>query len=230
MGIRAVLVHGGGPMITRRLSEGGKRTAFIDGMRVTDHETIRVVSRELAEVNHRLVTQVKTLGGRAEGVTSSHQVVVAVPHPRTEELGFVGAVAAVHTAALRRIFMRQAIPVVSPVGVGDSGQLYNINADDVASEVASHLKAEKLVLLTNVRGILRTAGDIDSLLSTLSVKEAERLIEREVIQEGMIPKVRACINALRHGVKKTHIIDASIPHAMLLEIFTKQGIGTEIIR
>jgi len=122
------------------------------------------------------------------------------------------------------------VPVISPVGVGDDRQLYNINADDVASEVAAHLKAEKLVLLTNVRGILRRAGEASSLISTLSIKRAKGLIERGVIHAGMIPKVKACIHALQRGVRKTHIIDAAMPHALLLEIFTRRGIGTEIVR
>ena len=231
VGIHAVLVHGGGPMITRKLSAAGKTSAFIDGMRVTDRDTIRVVHQELTAVNKRLVAQVKELSGHAEGLGPSRRVVVAEPHPRAAELGFVGVVKTIHTGPLRELFARHAIPVVSPVGVAtDNGQLYNINADDVACEVAAGLKAEKLVLLTNVRGILRQANDQHSLMSTLSVKDARTLMERGVIQEGMIPKVTACIDALRHGVKKTHIIDASIPHAMLLEIFTKQGIGTEIIR
>ncbi len=207
----------------------GKRTKFIDGTRVTDRETIRVVNQELEEVNRRLVAQIKTLGGRAEGIVPHHHVIVAEPHPRAAELGFVGSVNTVQTGVLREALTHHTIPVVSPVGSG-GGQLYNINADQVASDVAVHLKAEKLVLLTNVRGILRQANDVHSLISTLSVKETKMLMERAIIQEGMIPKVKACVDALRGGVKKTHIIDAAIPHAMLLEIFTKQGIGTEIVR
>ena len=230
VGIHAVLVHGGGPMITKRLTSTGKRTAFVDGMRVTDRETIQVVNEELELVNHRLVDQVKVLGGRAEGLIPTRRAVMANPHARAEELGFVGSVRTIRPAPIRRAFGHHAIPVLSPVGIHESGQLYNINADDVASHVAAQLKAAKLVLLTNVRGILRHPDDVGSLISTLSVKEAKSLVERGVIQEGMIPKVRACIEALRRGVKKTHIIDASVPHAMLLEIFTKQGIGTEIIR
>ncbi len=228
VGIRAVLVHGGGPMITRKLSAAGKASAFIDGMRVTDAETIGVVSRELQEVNGRLVAQIASLGGHAEGFVPSRGVVVAGPHPRAKELGHVGVVRTVRTAPIRRVLLRHAIPVVSPVGRGN-GRLYNINADDVASDVAARLGAEKLVLLTNVRGILRQPGEVGSLLSTLSIREARQLMDRGVIQEGMIPKVKACVEALRRGVKKTHIIDAAIPHAMLLEIFTKQGIGTEIV-
>jgi len=230
VGIHAVLVHGGGPMITKKLAQIGKTSAFVDGMRVTDHETIRVVSQELEAVNHRLVTQVKALGGRAEGLIPDRRAVIADPHPRAEELGFVGSVRTIRPAPIRRAFQHHAIPVLSPVGIHESGQLYNINADDVASHVAVQLKAAKLVLLTNVRGIIRHPNDAGSLISTLSVKEAKLLIERGVIQEGMIPKVQACIDALRRGVKKTHIINASVPHAMLLEIFTKQGIGTEIVR
>ena len=229
VGIRSVLVHGGGPAINRLLASSGKKTAFINGLRVTDAETIKLVNKALEEVNQRLVQQIKALGGVAVGITPQQKVVAAEPHPKAEVLGFVGSVAWVNNGLIRRVFTRHAIPVISPVGVGQ-GKLYNINADDVAGEVAASLRAEKLVLLTNVRGILRSPGDAASLISTLKVKEAKRLIKRKVIQEGMIPKVQACTGALKRGVKKTHIIDASISHAMLLEIFTKQGIGTEIIK
>lgn len=229
VGIRSVLVHGGGPEISRKLSQVGKKSAFVDGLRVTDAATIRVVDQALGEVNRRLVKQVEALGGQAEGMTPKQKVIAATPHPRAAELGFVGSVAWVHTGLIRRVFTRHAIPIICPLGLGH-GQLYNVNADDVASEVAAALKAEKLVLLTNVRGILQQPQDTASLISTLSVKDAKVLMERRVIQEGMIPKVKACITALRRGVKKTHIIDAAISHAMLLEIFTKQGIGTEIVR
>ena len=229
VGIRAVLVHGGGPLITRKLSSAGQGTTFIDGMRVTDRATVRVVNQALEEVNERLVKQIVSLGGRAEGLVAKHRVVGAAPHPQAATLGFVGSVQTVHTPKIREVLDETAVPVISPIGVRDD-QLYNINADSVASEIAAHLKAEKLVLLTNVRGILRNPNDESSLLSTVSVKETTLLLERQVIQEGMIPKVSACVDALRQGVKKAHIIDASIPHAMLLEIFTKRGIGTEIVR
>ncbi len=229
VGIRSVLVHGGGPAITQRLSSAGKQSAFIEGMRVTDRATIRVVNQALSEVNRRLVTQIKSLGGEAEGIVARRRVVEARPHAQAQRLGFVGAVKTVHTGPIREVFVREAIPVISPIGMGN-GQLYNINADNVASEVAAHLKAEKLVLLTNVRGILRQDGEEGSLIGHLSVREAKLLLARRVIHGGMIPKVKACTDALRGGVKKTHIIDAGIPHAMLLEIFTKKGIGTEIVR
>jgi acetylglutamate kinase len=230
VGIHPVLVHGGGPMITKKLSERGRSSTFIDGMRVTDVDAIQVVNQELELVNCRLVTQINALQGRAEGFVPRHWVVVAQPHPRAAVLGFVGSVRMVQTGRIRQALRRNAIPVISPVGIGDRNQLYNINADDVASHVAAYLKAEKLVLLTNVRGIFRSPKDPRSLISTLSVRGVNRLIGAGVVQEGMIPKVKACATALRCGVKKTHIIDASIPHAMLLEIFTKEGIGTEIVR
>jgi acetylglutamate kinase len=229
VGIRSVLVHGGGPAITRKLSASGRATRFVEGIRVTDRGTVRVVHQALGEVNRRIVAQIRRLGGHAEGVVPSRRVIIAQPHPEAARLGFVGTVRLVHTGPVRMALSRHTIPVVSPVGIDDR-QLYNINADDVACEVAAHLGAEKLVLLTNVRGIMRDPEDPGSLLSTLSTRNARRLTARGVIQQGMIPKVRACMTALRRGVKKTHIIDASIPHAMLLEIFTKQGIGTEIVR
>lgn len=229
VGIRSVLVHGGGPAITRRLSALGRQTRFIDGIRVTDRRAVRVVRQALGDVNRRLVAQIRSLGGHAEALTAERRVVIAQPHPKAAALGFVGIVRLIHTGPVRMVLSRHAIPVISPIGAG-ARQLYNINADEVACEVAAALGAEKLVLLTNVRGILRQADDVGSLISTLSVKDTRQLMERGVIQTGMIPKVKACVDALRRGVKKTHIIDAALPHAMLLEIFTKQGIGTEIIR
>ena len=229
VGIRSVLVHGGGPEITRKLSSSGRKSTFIDGLRVTDAETVRLVNRALEDVNQRLVRQIESLGGHAVGMTPKQKVIAAQPHPKAKQLGFVGVVGWVHTRLIRGVFTRHAIPVISPVGAGHE-TLYNINADDVAGEVAASLRAEKLVLLTNVRGIMRQADDAGSLISTLTIKEAKTLIQRRVVQEGMIPKVSACVTALRQGVKKTLIIDAAVPHAMLLEIFTKQGIGTEIVR
>ena len=229
VGIRAALVHGGGPSITRKLAQAGRGTQFIDGMRVTDRATMRIVKESLEEVNQRLVREIESLGGHAKGLTSRQGVLVVEPHPRSAQLGYVGSVTTVKPGPIRQVFLRHGIPVIGPLGVR-AGELYNVNADSVACEVAVHLKAEKLVLLTNVRGILRQSGDVTSVISHLSIADAKVLIERGVVQEGMIPKVKACVEALRRGVKKTHIIDAAIPHAMLLEIFTKKGIGTEIVR
>ena len=229
VGLRPVLMHGGGPEISKRLASLGKPTKFIQGMRVTDKATMQVVNEALEEVNAKLVEQIQSLGGESEGVVVKDKVIIAEPHPNASKLGFVGVVKSVQIEKLNQVLDRRLIPVVSPVGIAQS-QLYNINADDVASSVAASLKAEKLVLLTNVRGILRQPGDVSSLIPTLTIKEAKLLLERGVIQEGMIPKVQACMSALKGGVKKTHVIDAAQPHALLLEIFTKTGIGTEIVR
>ena len=229
VGLRPVLLHGGGPEISRRIASAGRSTTFIEGMRVTDRATMQIVNDALEAVNQKLVEQIRALGGRAAGLIARDGVILAEPHPDASRLGYVGAVKEVRTARVRQVLTYPAIPVLSPVG-SRRGTLYNINADEAASVVAARLKAEKLVLLTNVRGILRQPGEPASLIPTLTIKEARLVMERGVIQEGMIPKVNACVAALRQGVKKTHIIDATIPHALLLEIFTKTGVGTEIVR
>lgn len=229
VGLRPILLHGGGPTISKRMASVGKAARFIDGMRVTDGATIRIVNHALSELNAHLVSAIRALGGLSQGFVPRQRVIRAQPHPNAHQLGYVGVVQSIQTAPLRRALTRGAIPVLSPVGV-DGARLYNINADEAASAVAASLKAEKLVLLTNVQGIFRHPDDPSTLIPTLSIREADTLMRRGVIQHGMIPKVRACIHALRRGVKKTHMINASIPHALLLEIFTKTGIGTEIVR
>ena len=231
VGLRPVLVHGGGREISERLRTLGRKAEFLDGMRVTDAETIHVVDQSLSDLNKALVQKLKALGGAAVGLTpASHGIIKARPHPESQRLGFVGVIHEVETLLLHRLLDHGAIPVVSPVGVGTNKQRYNINADEAASAVAASIGAVKLVLLTDVKGILRTTGEQDSLISTLKVAEARDLVARQVIQSGMIPKVQACVSALKAGVRKTHIIDAKTPHALLLEIFTNQGIGTEIIK
>ncbi len=231
VGLRPVLVHGGGPEISERLRKLGRKAEFLNGMRVTDAETIHVVDQSLSDLNKALVQKLKALGGAAVGLTpASHAIVRAKPHPESQRLGFVGVIQEIDTAPLHELLDHGAIPVVSPVGVGAGKQRYNINGDEAASRVAAAIDAVKLVLLTDVKGILRTAGDQESLITTLTVTEAKDLVARHVIQSGMIPKVQACIGALKAGVRKTHIIDAKTPHALLLEIFTNQGIGTEIVK
>lgn len=229
VGLRPVLLHGGGQEISKRIASMGKSSTFINGRRVTDKATMQVVNQALGEVNQHLVSQILALGGESVGLTARQRVISAAPHRDAKRLGYVGVVERVQKARIGVVLAKPAIPVVSPVGVRGR-LLYNINADDAASMVAAALGAEKLVLLTNVRGILRHPGDAGSLIPTLTIKEAKMLMDRGIIQEGMIPKVNACITALRRGVKKTHVIDASVPHALLLEIFTKTGIGTEIIQ
>ena len=232
VGVRPLLVHGGGPMINERLKARGVKPTFVHGHRVTDAETMTVVEETLHELNGSLVRRLRALGGEAVGAREFGVTGVVRARPREDSaaMGFVGEISQVMSGKLQRYLRQGRIPIIAPIGAGRNQQRYNMNADVVACGVASALRAEKLVLLTNVRGILEKESDPESLIPTLSSGEVQQLIEREVIYGGMIPKVQACAGALKSGVKKTHIIDAKIPHALLLEIFTTQGIGTEIVR
>jgi len=231
VGIRPILVHGGGPFINEEFRKLGKKVEFTEGLRVTTKEDITVVDRVLSQVNEGIVSDIKKIGGRAVSMnTAKKKVIKARPHKESETLGIVGEVDVVNVDVVRNAVRPRAIPVVSPVSIGEDNELYNINADDAAAEIAMALKAVKLVLLTDVKGIMRHKGDDSTLISTLAMKDANTLIDRKVIQSGMIPKVRACMNALAAGVSKTHIIDGRIPHSLLLEIFTDKGIGTEILK
>lgn len=231
VGIRPIIVHGGGPFINEEFRKLGKKVEFTEGIRVTTKDDITVVNRVLNQVNEGIVNDIKTIGGRALGMnTSKKNVIIARPHKDSKTLGFVGEISRVMAETIRNAVRPRAIPVISPVSIGEDKELYNINADDAASEIAMAVKAVKLVLLTDVKGIMRHKGDESTLISTLAMKDANTLIDRKVIQSGMIPKVRACINALTAGVSKTHIIDGRIPHSLLLEIFTDKGIGTEIVK
>ncbi len=231
VGIRPILVHGGGPFINEEFRKLGKKVKFTEGLRVTTKDDITVVDRVLSQVNEGIVNDIKKLGGRALGMnTTKKNIIKARPHKESKILGFVGEIDAVNVDTIRNAVRPRTIPVISPVSIGEDNELYNINADDASSEIAIALKAVKLVLLTDVKGIMRHKGDESSLISTLAMKDADTLIARKVIQSGMIPKVKACMNALRSGVSKTHIIDGRIPHSLLLEIFTDKGIGTEIIK
>ena len=231
VGIRPVIVHGGGPFINEEFRKLGKKIEFTEGLRVTTKDDIAVVNRVLNQVNEDIVSYIKTIGGRAVSMnTSKKNVITARPHKDSKALGFVGEIDRVNAETIRNAVRPRAIPVISPVSMGEDKELYNINADDAASEIAMAVKAVKLVLLTDVKGIMRHKGDESTLISTLAMKDGRTLIDRKVIQSGMIPKVRACMNALAAGVSKTHIIDGRIPHSLLLEIFTDKGIGTEIIK
>ena len=230
VGIRPILVHGGGPFINEELKRLGKKIEFKDGLRVTPRETMEVVDRVLSEVNHKIAGDIKVLGGRAVSLnTLEKDVIRARPHKEVKELGFVGEVEGIEGEIIKKAVRPRSVPVISSVGIGSDSKHYNVNADGASSEIAVSVKAVKLVLLTDVKGIMRKKDDIDTLIPTLTVDETEKLIEKGVIHGGMIPKVKACTNALRSGVSKTHIIDGRIPHSLLLEIFTDKGIGTQII-
>lgn len=225
VGIRPILVHGGGPFINERLKRLRRHTRFVKGLRVTSQDDLKIVEDELGKLNKKLVARINFLGGKALGLTPRGRCVVSA-QILSGNLGLVGRVRSIDAKVIKKICENGTIPVISPIGKGKNGCHLNINADSVSSFLASAIKAEKLVLLTDVKGIMRKA----KLISTLGILKAIALTKLGIIQEGMIPKTNACIQALKNGVKKTHIISAHIPHALLLEIFTKKGIGTEIVR
>jgi acetylglutamate kinase len=240
IGINPVIIHGGGPQINRFLEKMQITSNYIQGMRVTDGETMDVVEMVLVgKVNKEIVGLINHCGGKAVGLSGRDGDLVQASKlklqirpddparpPELIDLGRVGQVTHVNPDILRTLDARDFIPVIAPVGVGDDGQAYNINADLVAAAIASELKAVKLILLTDVEGVKDKTG---SLLSTIRKDDAEGLIESGVVSGGMIPKVRCCVAALDKGVAKTHIVDGRREHAILLEIFTHRGIGTEIV-
>jgi len=234
IGFKPVIVHGGGPQIGAMMKRLGKEPRFVGGMRVTDEETIEIVEMVLVgKINKEIVGLINHHGGKAVGVSGKDAGLLRArrrPHrlPSGEEvdIGLVGEVEAVNTECIRLLDDNGFIPVIAPVGVGAAGETYNINADLVAGEIAAALGAEKLVHLTDVQGILGRDG---TLVSTLSRKEAERLMGAGVIDGGMLPKVESSLRALEGGTAKAHIIDGRVPHAILLELFTHEGIGTEIV-
>ncbi|MBI4352545.1 MAG: acetylglutamate kinase [Candidatus Omnitrophica bacterium] len=233
VGMRPALVHGGGPFITKRLEELGKEVKFVKGFRVTDAETMEVVEEELGKINREIVREIMSLGGSAISLSGNEDHLIEVKkHPEVDgvDVGFVGEISKINGDVIQKMLTSDIIPVISPIGIGKDGFIYNVNADQAAAEIARNLRAQKLVLLTNVRGILAELAKPESLLSHVSASEVDSLIESKVVNGGMIPKAKACLRALDRGVKKTHIIDGKIPHGLLLEIFTDKGIGTEIVK
>ncbi len=230
MGLRPVLVHGGGPNISERLRQSGKKTEFVEGMRVTDEATLELVGEELQNLNDTITQEITELGAKAVGLNGRDGSIRVEKKKAKIDLGLVGHIIGIESELLLQQIKKDRVPVVLPMGRGPDRKTYNVNADEAAASIAAALEAEKLVLLTNVKGIMRNPEDPHSFLSTLSITEARGLMRENIIQQGMIPKVKACIEALSRGVKKTHIIDARTPHGLLLEIFTDQGIGTEIVK
>ncbi|MFH1678373.1 MAG: acetylglutamate kinase [Candidatus Omnitrophota bacterium] len=231
IGMRVVLVHGGGPKISDRMRISGKKNDFIEGMRVTDEETLRVVEEELNTLNSLIVKEIAELGGKVEGFSGKENNLIQVKKKKASiDLGLVGEIINIDREFLLSKLRNDEILVICPMGISHDNKVYNVNADEAAFWISHALEAEKFVLLTNVRGIMRHTEDPGSLLSSLTIEESGNLIKDNVIQEGMIPKVNACVQAINKGVNKAHIIDARIPHALLLEIFTDAGIGTEIVK
>ena len=234
VGLNPIIVHGGGPQIGALMKKLGKEPKFIGGMRVTDAETVEIVEMVLVgKINKEIVGLINHHGGRAVGLSGkdgdllrARKRLHRTPEGEDLDIGLVGAVEHVNTEPIRLLEGQGFVPVIAPVGVGAKGETYNINADLVAGEVAAALGAEKLIHLTDVQGIKGTDG---RLISTLSRKEAERLMQTGVIDGGMLPKVESALRALEGGTAKAHIIDGRVPHAILLELFTREGVGTEIV-
>ena len=230
IGLRPVIVHGAGPQIGATLARLGKQSTFVDGLRVTDDETMEVVEMVLGgKVNQEIVALVQRGGGQAIGLTGSDGDMIRVTRRLEEDrdLGRVGRVVKVDPSPIRAVSAAGFVPVIAPIGVDADGVTHNVNADEAAGAVAAALTAEKLILLTDVEGVRDSKG---ALMRQLTVQDAQKHIDEGTIREGMIPKVRCCIDALAQGVQRAHIIDGRVQHAVLLEIFTDGGVGTLIAR
>lgn len=230
IGIRVVLVHGGGPEITETLKAMGKTSTFVEGRRVTDEETAGVVQMVLAgKINPSLVNRIGAIGGKAMGLCGLDGRMIRAEALDMDRWGYVGNITQVDPQPVLDVLAMGYIPVVATVGYDDAGNVYNINADTAASRLAGVLKAECLISLTDIAGIMRDKDDPASLIPRLHVSEAPQLVHEGVISGGMIPKVECCIEAIRRGVKKVFIIDGRVPHAILMEILTDEGIGTMFV-
>jgi acetylglutamate kinase len=229
VGMNPVVVHGGGPQISDLMRRLGKEPEFVDGLRITDAETVDIVRMALVgKVNREVVASVNRHGSFAVGLSGEDAGLITVG-PRDERLGFVGDIRRIDPSILERLVREELIPVVATVGVDDAGQAYNVNADTVAGAIAEALRAEKLVYLTNVAGLYGDLSDESSLISRIDVDRLAALVDGGGLSEGMIPKARSCVDAVKSGVTRAHILDGRIPHALLLEFFTREGIGTMVV-
>ena len=229
IGVKIVLVHGGGPEITEMLGKTGKKSEFIDGLRVTDRETVDIVQMVLAgKINKSLVNLLEMKGGKAMGISGidGHMIEAEV---KDERLGFVGKITGVNVEPVTDLLEKGYIPVASTVGCDKSGNVYNINADTAAAQIAAAMGAESLIAMTDIAGILRDRDDPSSLIPLIDIEDATALFEEGIISGGMIPKVECSIDAIRRGVKKVIILDGRIPHAILIETLTDEGAGTMVV-
>lgn len=226
IGVKVVLVHGGGPEITEMLGKVGKETVFVDGLRVTDAETAQIVLMVLSgKINKGLVGLIEQKGGKAIGLSGvDGSMIEAVM--KNEKLGFVGEITNINPEIITDSLEKGYIPIISTVGCDKDGNVYNINADTAAAKIAGALNAESLISMTDISGIMRDKNDPSSLISSLTISETEALIADGTIKDGMIPKAECCINALNWGVKKVFIIDGRVPHSILIETLTNEGMGT----
>ena len=241
VGIRPVIVHGGGPEITGFLKKVGKQSSFVAGLRVTDEETVEIaemvldgkVNSEIVNLLNRRGVKAVGLSGKDAGLIQARKKLATVyegEESKKVDIGYVGEVAAINAGIIEDLLDQDYVPIIAPIGVGENGESYNINADYVAAEIAGALEAEKLLLLTGIEWIYKDFHDKSTCISTLHLPEARQYIKEGIIAGGMIPKVEACLTALEKGAGKTHIIDGRLDHSIILEVFTEQGIGTQVVR
>lgn len=231
VGFKPIIVHGGGKEISRWVGKVGKEARFVNGLRVTDAETMEIAEMVLNKVNKSLVTMVQELGVRAVGISGKDGGLLQVEKKYSDgqDIGFVGEITGVNPKVLYDLLEKDFLPIVAPIGLDEGFQTYNINADDAACAIARAVNAEKLAFLTDIEGLYRDINDKSSFISRLSATQAEELISGGFIGGGMLPKLNNCTSAIRNGVNRVHILDGRIPHCLLLEIFTNQGIGTAIV-
>ena len=231
VGFKPIIVHGGGKEISKWVSKVGKEAEFVNGLRVTDAETMEIAEMVLSKVNKRLVTMVEELGVKAVGISGKDGKLLRVDKKYSDgkDIGYVGDIKSVDPKILYDLLEKDFLPIVAPIGLSDDFESYNINADDAACAIAKAVHAEKLAFLTDIEGLYRDINDKSSFISRLSASDAEELIGSGVIGGGMLPKLNNCTDAIRNGVNRVHILDGRIPHCLLLEIFTDHGVGTAIV-
>lgn len=226
IGVKVVLVHGGGPEITDTLAKLGKETVFKNGLRVTDKETVDVVQMVLAgKINKSLVNLLGTKGGKAIGLSGIDGRMITAKAKNTE-LGYVGEITKINASPISDVLEKGYIPVVSTVACGEDGNVYNVNADTAAAKIAAELKAESLISMTDIAGVLRDKNDTSTLIRVIKIDEVPELLDGGIIAGGMIPKAECCVNAVKWGVKRVFIIDGTVPHSIIIEMLTDEGIGT----
>lgn len=232
VGFKPIIVHGGGKEISRWVSKVGMETQFVNGLRVTDADTMELAEMVLSKVNKELVAKVQSLGVKAAGISGKDGGLLTVKKKYSDgqDIGFVGEVTKVDTQIITDLLEKDFLPIVFPVGMDSEFNTYNINADDAASAIATALKAEKLAFLSDVEGVRIDPEDPESVISELYIPEAEELIDSGIVAGGMLPKIQNCIDALNKGVSRVHIMDGRIPHSLLLEIFTNKGTGTALLK
>ena len=231
VGFKPIIVHGGGKAISKWVGKVGKEARFVNGLRVTDEETMEIAEMVLGRVNKNLVTMVEELGVKAVGISGKDGGLLKVEkkYADGQDIGFVGDIKEVDPKVLYDLLEKDFLPIVAPVGLDDDFNTYNINADDAACAIAKAVGADKLVFLTDIEGLYKDINDKSSFISRLTAGQAEELINGGIIGGGMLPKLNNCTSAIRNGVNRVHILDGRVPHCLLLEIFTNEGVGTAII-